>query len=59
MSRHDLANYLGLAVETLSRLFKKFQETGLLDVHRRNIKIADWDGMCKTAHTECSKKAPK
>jgi len=56
MSRHDLANYLGLAVETLSRLFKKFQENGLLEVHRRHIRILDWDVMCKTAHTECAKK---
>jgi len=59
MSRHDLANYLGLAVETLSRLFKKFQENGLLEVHRRNIKITNWESMCKTAHIECSKNAPK
>ena len=56
MSRHDLANYLGLAVETLSRLFKKFQENGLVEVHRRHIKIIDWDAMCIAAHAECGKK---
>ncbi len=56
MSRHDLANYLGLAVETLSRLFKKFHESGLLHVNRRNIQILDWDEMCITAHADCSRK---
>ena len=41
MPRHDLANYLGLAVETISRLFGRFQNRGILSVNRRNIKIID------------------
>ena len=59
MSRHDLANYLGLAVETLSRLFKKFQESSLLEVNRRNIKVLDWDELCKIAHNDCSGRKSK
>jgi CRP/FNR family transcriptional regulator len=43
MSRHDIANYLGLAVETVSRLFTRFQEEGLLEVERRHITICDLD----------------
>lgn len=54
MSRHDLANYLGLAVETLSRLFRRFHEKGFLQVQLRNIKILQWDALCETAHAECS-----
>ena len=57
MSRHDLANYLGLAVETLSRLFKKFQTNGLLEVRRRNVKITDYDALCATANTTCARRA--
>lgn len=41
MSRHDIANYLGLAVETVSRVFSRFQEEGLLKVRARNVQICD------------------
>nr|VFJ44775.1 MAG: CRP/FNR family transcriptional regulator, anaerobic regulatory protein [Candidatus Kentron sp. DK]VFJ61347.1 MAG: CRP/FNR family transcriptional regulator, anaerobic regulatory protein [Candidatus Kentron sp. DK] len=39
MSRHDISNYLGLAVETVSRLFARFQCDGLLTVKRRHIRL--------------------
>ena len=39
MSRHDISNYLGLAVETISRLFSRFQADGLLQVDRKHIKL--------------------
>ncbi len=41
MSRNDIANYLGLAVETVSRVFGRFQEEGLLSVQRKHIRILD------------------
>ena len=41
MSRNDIANALGMAVETISRLFTQFQEQGLLQVERKSIKIID------------------
>jgi CRP/FNR family transcriptional regulator len=41
MSRNDIGNYLGLAVETVSRLFTRFQEEGLLTVQRKHIRILD------------------
>ena len=41
MSRHDIGNYLGLAVETVSRMFSRLQEEGVLTVHRKNIQIHD------------------
>jgi CRP/FNR family transcriptional regulator len=37
MSRHDIGSYLGLAVETVSRVFSRFQSQGLLRVDRRNV----------------------
>jgi len=39
MSRQDISNYLGLALETVSRQFTQFQDRGLLDIHNRSIRI--------------------
>lgn len=41
MSRQDIGNYLGLAIETVSRLFANFQKNQLLTVNRRQIKLTD------------------
>ena len=43
MSRHEIGNYLGLAVETVSRLFTRFQEEGLLKVDRKHIQLLHLD----------------
>ncbi len=43
MSRLDIANYLGLAVETVSRVFSRFQDEGLLSVQLRHVYIQDLD----------------
>ena len=43
MSRHEIGNYLGLAVETVSRLFTRFQEEGLLKVDRKHVQLRDLD----------------
>ncbi len=37
MSRNDIGNYLGLAVETVSRLFTRFQQQGLISVRNKYI----------------------
>jgi len=45
MSRGDIANMLGLAVETISRLFTQFQDQGLLQVERKHVKLLDIPGL--------------
>jgi CRP/FNR family transcriptional regulator len=45
MSRHEIGNYLGLAVETVSRLFTRFQEEGLLKVDRKHVQLLDPAGL--------------
>ena len=45
MSRHEIGNYLGLAVETVSRLFTKFQDEGLLKVDRKHVELLELDAL--------------
>ena len=41
MSRRDLANYLGLVIETVSRLFSRLAELGVIEAERKTIRILD------------------
>ena len=52
MSRNDIGNYLGLAVETVSRLFTRFQDQGLLKVHGRFIQLLDMPAITEMV-SEC------
>jgi len=45
MSRYEIGNYLGLAVETVSRLFTRFQDDGLLKVDRKHVELSDPEAM--------------
>lgn len=49
MTRYDIANYLGLAVETVSRLLTRFQEQGVLRVSRRDVMIQSMSALKKIA----------
>ena len=41
MTRGDIGNYLGLTVETVSRLLGRFQKTNLIEVDGKYIRILD------------------
>jgi CRP/FNR family transcriptional regulator len=41
MTRIDIANFLGMAIETISRLLNKLQTKGIIDVNRRKITLRD------------------
>lgn len=47
MPRNDMANYLGLAVETVSRIFTRMHHTGVLRVEGREVEILDRDRLTK------------
>jgi len=49
MSRNDIANYLGLAVETVSRMFTRFQEDGLISAERKHIIIKNREDLQRIA----------
>lgn len=48
-NRRDLARYLGLAPETLSRTFSRFQEQQILSVNNREIHIIDHQALVAAA----------
>lgn len=50
MSRGDIGNYLGLADETVSRLFSRFQEAGLLVAERKQVRLLEIERMRAIAH---------
>ncbi len=45
MSRDDIASYLGLAVETVSRSFQKLKGSGLIQVSGRNVVLEDSEAL--------------
>lgn len=45
MKREEIGSYLGMKVETVSRVFSKFQDQGLLEVKQKNIRILDVPGL--------------
>ncbi|MEN8259620.1 MAG: cyclic nucleotide-binding domain-containing protein [Pseudomonadota bacterium] len=47
MRRRDIADYLGLAEETVSRTLSQFKDDGMLEVHRKYIRINDREHLRK------------
>ena len=45
MTRDEIGSYLGLALETVSRLFSRFGEDGLISVQQKHIRILDVPGL--------------
>jgi CRP/FNR family transcriptional regulator len=41
MTREEIGSYLGLKLETVSRVFSKFQEEGLINVQNKYIEFKD------------------
>lgn len=45
MTREEIGSYLGLKLETVSRVFSKFQEEGLIAVQQKHVRIVDSAGL--------------
>jgi len=41
MTREEIGNYLGLAVESVSRLLSNFKKTGVIEVNYRELELLD------------------
>ena len=47
MSRGEIGSYLGLTIETVSRVFSRLQEQGFINVQKRDICLKDIPGLRK------------
>ncbi len=41
MSREEIGSFLGLKLETVSRLFSRFAQNGMIEIRQRHVKIID------------------
>jgi CRP/FNR family transcriptional regulator len=53
MTRSDIGNYLGLAVETVSRLLTKFQQNNTIGVEDKEIEIINVEALSALAGSQC------
>ncbi len=53
MTREEIGSYLGLKLETVSRLFSRFQEEGLIQVQGRAVKLLDAGALKKIIGQRC------
>lgn len=60
MSRQDIGNYLGLTIETVSRVLSRFNKEGLVRIDRKQVKLLDVDALKRLSVTYCedTKKNP-
>jgi CRP/FNR family transcriptional regulator len=49
MSREEIGSYLGIQIETVSRMLSRFAEAGLIQVKQRHVKLIDMDGLYELA----------
>ena len=45
MTREEIGSYLGLKLETVSRLFSRFHEDNLIEVNQKHVRILKIDGL--------------
>lgn len=45
MTREEIGSYLGLKLETVSRLFSAFQKEGLIEVQQKHVRIREIEGL--------------
>jgi CRP/FNR family transcriptional regulator, anaerobic regulatory protein len=54
MTRDEIGSYLGLSLETVSRLFSRFQEDGHITVQQKHIRILDIPGLRSVMNREAA-----
>ena len=56
MTRAEIGNFLGLKLETVSRVLSRFAKDGLLEVDQKRVRIVDAEGLraIVSGQTACS-----
>ena len=54
MSREEIGNFLGLTLETVSRLFSRFAREGLIRVRQREVQILDINALQALSGSDCA-----
>lgn len=47
MTREEIGSYLGMKLETVSRMFSKLQKDGIVDTHGKQVRIVDFERLSK------------
>src|SRR5690606_8899478 len=53
MSREEIGNYLGLTLETASRLFSRFAREGLIHINQREVRLLDMQALRALSGSDC------
>ena len=53
MTRAEIGSYLGLKLETVSRLFSRFQHEGVMRVQGRSVKFLDLSALARLLGGRC------
>lgn len=59
MSRDEIARYLGLVLETVSRGFSRLHDDGIIEVHGRRVRILDEEALCLAANGGSGGESPE
>ncbi len=51
MSRSDIGNYLGLTIETVSRVFSRLNKLGIIELDKKHVVIKDLDALKNLSST--------
>lgn len=58
MTRRDIGSYLGLKVETVSRMLTRFQQEGLIQVQGKSIALLDFQALWRMSGISPSRQRP-
>jgi CRP/FNR family transcriptional regulator len=53
MTREEIGSYLGVKLETVSRLFSRFQEEGMIQVQGRTVKLLNLGALKQIVGQRC------